>query len=76
MNTIQTLFRCLHVLSMAKMHLFLLHLVQSKYAKIQLQEIPSIGLNLLEFFCAALYAQFLSDIYKKFQVIDAYMIQM
>ena len=32
------------------------------------QEIPSIGFNVLEFFSVPLYKEFLSDLYKKFQV--------
>ena len=50
----------------------LIYLVQSKYAKIQLQEIPSISLNLLELFCIPLYTDFSSDLYKKFQVTFIY----
>ena len=52
--------------------LFLLYLVQSKYAKIQQQEISSIDANVLEFFCVSLHTEFLSDLYKKFQVISMY----
>ena len=53
--------------------LVFLYLVQSSYTKIHLQEIPSIGRNVLEFFCAYLYTQFLSDLYKKkFQVASTY----
>ena len=51
-----------------KCMLYLLCLVQSKYAKIQKQENPFIGLNVLKFFCVSLYSEFLYDIYKKFQV--------
>ena len=43
-------------------------LVQPKCAKIQLQETFSAGLNALKFFCLPLYTEFLSDLYKKFQV--------
>ena len=48
--------------------LILLYLVQSKYAKIQQQEVPSIGLNVLKFFSVPIYTEFLFDLYKKFQV--------
>ena len=44
MNVIHTLFRCSRVFELGKCVLFLLYLVQSKYAKTQQQEIPSIGL--------------------------------
>ena len=50
-------------LTMAK-----IYLPQFKYAKIHYHEIPSIGLNLLEFFCVLLYTEFLSDLHKKFQI--------
>ena len=48
--------------------LILLYLVQSKYANIQLEEIPTIGLNVLEFFCVSLCTEFLPDLYKRFRV--------
>ena len=35
-------------------------------------EIPSVGRNVIEFFCVPLYAEFLSDLYKKFQVAAIY----
>ena len=47
--------------------LFSLHLVLSKYIKIQDQEIPSIDCNVLEFFCAP-YTDYLSYFHEKFQV--------
>ena len=46
--------------------------MHSKDAKIQLSEIPSIGLNALEFFYVPLYTQFLSDFYKTFHVAFVY----
>ena len=49
-----------------------LYLPQSKYAKIHYHEIPSFGLNLLEFFCVPLYTEFLSDLHEKFQVASVY----
>ena len=49
-----------------------LYLVQSKYTKIFKKEIPSIGRNVLEFFCVSLYTEFLSDLYKKFQVASVH----
>ena len=52
--------------------LSLLYLLQSKYAKIQLQEIPYVGLNALEILCVPLYTDFFSDLYKKFQVAFVY----
>ena len=52
--------------------LVLLHLVQSKYAKIQQQAIPFIGLNLLEYFCVSLCTEFSSDFLKKFRVTSIY----
>ena len=42
-----------------------LRLVQSKYIKTY--QIPLIGHNVLEFFCAPLYTDYLSDHHKKFQ---------
>ena len=47
-----------------------LYLMQSKYIKMHLQEIPSIGV--LEFFCAPLYTDNLSDFHKKIQVEYTY----
>ena len=41
--------------------------MQSKDIKIQLQEIPSMGRNVLEFFCVPLYTDYLSHLHKKFQ---------
>ena len=55
-----------------KYMLFLLYLMQSKYAKIQLQEIPTIGFNALEFFFVSLHTEFLSHLYKMFQVASVY----
>ena len=49
-----------------------LHLEQSECAKIQKQEIPSTGHNVLYFFCAPLYVEYLSDLHKKFQVASSY----
>ena len=49
-----------------------LDLVQSTYIKIQLQEIPSIGLNVLELFCVPPNSEFLSDLHKKFQIASMY----
>ena len=49
-----------------------LYLPQSKYAKIHFHEVPSIGLNVLEFSCVPLYTEFLSDLNKKFQVASTY----
>ena len=49
-----------------------LYLVQSKYAKIHKQEIPSIGRNVLEFFCVPLSTNCVSDFHKKFQVTSTY----
>ena len=49
-----------------------LDLVQSKCTKIHLQEISSVGRNVLEFFCAPLYIEFLSVLCKKFQVAFTY----
>ena len=49
-----------------------LYLAQSKYTKIHLHDIPSIGRNALEFLCVPLYAEFLSDLYEKFQVAFVY----
>ena len=45
----------------------LLNLVQPKYTEIHQQEIPFIGLNVIEFFYLPLYTEFLSDIYKNFK---------
>ena len=53
-----------------------LYLPQSNYAKIHLQDFPSIGRNVLKFFCVLLYAEFLCNLYKKFQVASTYDIQM
>ena len=52
----------------------LLCLVHSKYAKTQ-QEIPSVGLNLLEFFCV-LYTKSFSSIFIKSFKYHVYKIQM
>ena len=49
-----------------------LYLVQSKYTNIHKHAIPSIGLNILEFFCVPLYTEFFSDLYKKFQVASVH----
>ena len=72
MNVIHALFCCLRVFEWQKRMLILLYLVQLKYAKIQKQEISSIGLNVLEFSCVLLYPEFLSDHYRKFQVATVY----
>ena len=45
--------------------LILLYLVQSNYAKIQQQEIPSLSRKVLDLFCVFLCSEFLSDLYKK-----------
>ena len=45
---------------------------QSKYKKIHYREISSIGLSVLEFFCVPLYTEFLSDLYKNFQVASVH----
>ena len=43
-----------------------------KYAKMHQQQIPSIGRNVLEFSCVSVYADYLSDNNKKFQVASTY----
>ena len=43
-----------------------LYLVQSKYTKIHLLEIPSIGHTALEYFCVPLYTEFLTDLLSDF----------
>ena len=61
------------ILSMAKMYVyFILYLVQSKYTKKSIHEIPSIGRNVLELFCVPLHTEFSSDLYKKFQAASIY----
>ena len=45
--------------------------MQSKYIKTHKQEIPSIGRNVLEIFCVSLHAEFLSNVYKKYQVASS-----
>ena len=44
----------------------------SKCTKMNLQEYPYLGCNVLEFFCAPLYTDFPSDHSKKFQVACTY----
>ena len=53
-------------LSMAKCALISLCLLQSNHIKMNLQEIPSVGRNELEFFCVPLYTDYLRDLHKKF----------
>ena len=48
MNIIHTQFYCSHVSDNVKHVYVLLNLEQSQYAKIQLQDIPSIDPNVLE----------------------------
>ena len=48
------------------------HLDQSKYTKISLQEITSICPKLLELFYVPLYTEFLSNLYKNFQIASIY----
>ena len=55
-----------------KIMLISLHSAQSKYAIIHYHEIPSKSLNVLEFFCVPLYTEFLTDLYKKFQVASVH----
>ena len=52
--------------------LITVYLVQSKDIKKPQQEIPSISLNTLEFFCALLYIDYFSDFEKQFQVASTY----
>ena len=61
-------------LRISKIHanFILIYLRQSKCIKMQLEEIPSIGHNELEFFCAPLYTDYLSDFPKKFQEASTY----
>ena len=59
-------------LTMANLDVISLYLSQSKYTKIHQHKISSIGLNVLEFFCAQLSPEFLSDLYEKFQVASLY----
>ena len=59
-------------LTIAKMYVNFIILAQSKYTNIHQQENPSIGCNALQFFCVPLYTEFLSDLYKKFQVASTY----
>ena len=47
-----------------------LYLMLSKCNKFHLKKIPPIGRNLLELFCMPQYTEFLSDLYKKFQVVS------
>ena len=42
--------------------------MQSKYAKMNLQEIPFIDRNVLEFFCVLLYSEFISNLHENVQV--------
>ena len=48
------------------------YLVKSKYPKMHQQEILSIDHNVLEFFWVSLNTEFLTDLYKKFQVVSMY----
>ena len=73
MNDIYIILCWLHVFEhLENEFLISLHLKQSKYTKIHKQEIPTIGHNVFEFFCVCLYTEFLSDLYKKFQVASTY----
>ena len=55
-------------MSVPKRNVNFISLVKSKYIKIHQQGIPSIGCNLLEFFCMHLHTDYLSDLYKKLLV--------
>ena len=68
MNAIHSIFYSLHVFDRGKNMTISLYLVLSKYTKIHKQEIPSLGYNVLEFFCVLLHTEFLSNIYKEFHV--------
>ena len=46
--------------------------MQPKYIKCAKHVIPSIDHNVLEFFCVPLYADYSSDLHKKFQVASVY----
>ena len=52
--------------------LILLYSVLSKYTKINKQDIPSIGRNVLEFFCVRMQTEFLADFHEKYQVASTY----
>ena len=49
-----------------------LHLVQCKCTKMNKQEIPSIGRNILEFFRVSLNTDHSSNLYEKFQAVSTY----
>ena len=49
-----------------------LHLVLSKYIKMNKQKISPIDRYALELFCVAMYTNFLSNLYRKFQVAFTY----
>ena len=46
--------------------------VRSKCNKMHYEDIPLMHRNVLEFFYVPLYTEFLSGLYKKFQVASAY----
>ena len=50
------------------MHVYFILFVQAKYTKMLKQDTPSIGRNVLEFFCMPLYIEVLFDFNKKFQI--------
>ena len=54
------------------MHVYFILFVQAKYTKMLKQDTPSIGRNVLEFFCMPLFTDCLFEIHEKFQVASRY----
>ena len=74
MHAIHCIFYSLHIFAHGKSRCELqnVNFAQTKYTKIPYHGIPSIGINVLEFFCVPLYIELLFDLYEKFQILSVY----
>ena len=73
MDAIHSIFYSLYVFHHGKKYaLISLHLIQSKCIKIQCQKNSSLGRDVLELFCIHLYTEYLSDLFKKFQIASIF----